>query len=294
MQNAVDVSGLSKRFGSIEAVADLSFAIPEGSCFGLLGPNGAGKTTTLEILEGLQRPDQGSVRYWGQPLRTGEAYERIGIQFQHTALPDNLTVSNTIDLFASLHDTTMDRAELITVCALDGLLNQRTRALSGGQRQRVLLALALVHDPALVFLDEPTTGLDPQARAHFWELIRLVRDRGKTVVLTTHYMEEAESLCDHIGLLDHGRLVAMGSPAGLLEEHYPGVVARLPLSTLPSPVPDHLAGYRDGDQWVISGPEPETLLKRLLGAGLSLNSLSVARPNLNDLFLKLTGQRLRQ
>lgn len=294
MQNAVEVYGLSKRFGAVEAIRELSFTIPEGLCFGLLGPNGAGKTTALEILEGLQRPDHGYVHYWGQSLTSSGAYERIGIQFQHTALPDNLTVANTLDLFGALHDTQMPRHELVELCGLRGLLRQRTRSLSGGQRQRVLLALALIHDPSLVFLDEPTTGLDPQARAHFWDLIRLVRNRGKTVVLTTHYMEEAESLCDQIGLLDQGRLIAMGSPADLLADHYPGVVARMPLATLPSPIPDSLHGYRDGDQWVITGPEPETVLHRLLDAGLALDSLSIARPNLNDLFLKLTGQGLRQ
>jgi ABC-2 type transport system ATP-binding protein len=206
--------------GGVRAVADLSFQVQRGQCFGLLGPNGAGKTTTLEMLEGILPPTSGEMLFDGHPL-DADYRERTGIQFQATALQDFQTVGEALAMFASLYRRRAPREELIELCHLGEILQRDTRRLSGGQRQRLLLAIALVNEPDLVFLDEPTTGLDPQARRNFWSLIETVRQDGTTIVLTTHYMEEAERLCDQIIIVDRGRLIAEGAPAELVRAHEP-------------------------------------------------------------------------
>jgi ABC-2 type transport system ATP-binding protein len=218
MQNALQVRDLVKRYPGVTAVDGVSFAVQEGSCFGLLGPNGAGKTTTIEIMEGILKPTSGEVLYRGEPL--GPRFrDEAGIQFQFTALQDYLTVREHLNLFRRLYQAGPSVDELIDLCSLREFHDRDARKLSGGQRQRLLLAIALVNDPTIVFLDEPTTGLDPQARRNFWELLNRIKARRKTIVLSTHYMEEAYTLCDQIIIMDHGHIIAQGSPRSLLAEH---------------------------------------------------------------------------
>ena len=289
----IEACGLVKVFpGGLRAVDGISFSLAPGGCFGLLGPNGAGKTTTLEMLEGIQTPSAGAVRYRGRPL--DRAYRQaIGIQFQATALQDFQTVRESLDMFAAFYPRTAPRAELIRLCNLEEILDRDTRKLSGGQRQRLLLAIALVNEPELVFLDEPTTGLDPQARRNFWGLIETVRARGTTVLLTTHYMEEAEHLCDEIAIVDRGRIIAQGAPAELVRAQFPASVIRLPASAWPRerPLPAGVARRQDELEWFAESVP--RLLRELEEVGADLSGLRVASPNLEDLFLKLTGHALR-
>jgi ABC-2 type transport system ATP-binding protein len=288
----IEARALEKRFPGVTAVDGISFAVEPGQCFGLLGPNGAGKTTTLEMLEAIQEPSAGEVLFRGRPL--DQAFRQsIGIQFQATSLQDFQTVGESLRMFASLYKRTADHEELIRLCNLSEIMDRDTRKLSGGQRQRLLLAIALVNDPELVFLDEPTTGLDPQARRNFWSLIETIRARGKTILLTTHYMEEAERLCDEIAIVDHGRIIARGAPQTLVREHFAAAIVRLPASAWPhgSPLPSG-AERRDNQIELHSDDVPGTL-EYLEGIGARLTALRVDRPSLEDLFLKLTGHSLR-
>ena len=227
MPALIEVDNLVKEYPGVRAVDGISFCVEEGACFGLLGPNGAGKTTTLEILEGITDADGGRIQYRGT-ARDDSYRQVIGIQFQNTALQDFQTVQEALHLFASLYPRHRPFGELIELCNLGELLDRDTRKLSGGQRQRLLLAIALVNDPDLVFLDEPTTGLDPQSRRNFWALIEGIRREGKTILLTTHYMEEASVLCDEIAIIDRGRIVRTGRTRGPAEPT---------LSTRPGPHP---------------------------------------------------------
>ena len=292
MTNLLEAIDLVKQFPGVRAVDGISFEVRRGQCFGLLGPNGAGKTTTMEMLEGISRPLSGQVLYQGHRLDRNYR-EAIGIQFQTTALQDFQTVRESLHMFTNLYQRSADIEELIDLCNLDDILDRDTRKLSGGQRQRLLLAIALVNDPSLVFLDEPTTGLDPQARRNFWGLIETVLQRGKTVVLTTHYMEEAQSLCDEIVIVDKGRIIARGSPASLVRQHLPAMIARLPLSAWPSDraLPKN-SELRNGFIEMF-GDEEHALLEQLESSGANLGELKIEAPNLEDLFLKLTGHALR-
>ncbi len=221
------VDRLVKRYADNTAVDGVSFSVHEGTCFGLLGPNGAGKTTTIEIMEGILAPTSGQVRYRGAPL--GERFRaEAGILFQKTALQDFLNVRQTLNLFRGLYDHGLSVDEVIRLCALEKLLKRDNKKLSGGQLQRLLLGVALVNDPAILFLDEPTTGLDPQARRRFWELVESIKAQRKTIILTTHYMEEAQLLCDEIVIVDHGRIIAQGAPQALLRQHFQAVLLELP------------------------------------------------------------------
>jgi ABC-2 type transport system ATP-binding protein len=289
----LEVRDLVKEYPATTAVAGVSFSVPAGICFGLLGPNGAGKTTTIEIMEGILPPTAGEVRYRGEPL--GARFrEEAGILFQKTALQDFLTVRQCIALFRGLYAHGLDVEEVIRLCALEKLAGRDSRKLSGGQQQRLLLAIALVNDPAVLFLDEPTTGLDPQARRSFWELVESIKARRKTIILTTHYMEEAELLCDEIAIMDRGRLVAMGPPRKLLHEHFAQVMLELPRQ-------DFAQGAHALKLNVIEGPERveisthdlESTLRMLLEARVPLAHLRIRPPNLEDLFLELTGTELR-
>ena len=292
MDSLIVARNLVRTYPGVRAVDGISFAVAPGRCFGLLGPNGAGKTTTLEMLEGIQTPTAGEVLYRGRPL--DRAYrEVIGIQFQATALQDFQTVAESLAMFAALYPRTAPREELIRLCNLGDILDRDTRRLSGGQRQRLLLAIALVNDPELVFLDEPTTGLDPQARRNFWGLIETVRARGTTVLLTTHYMEEAEHLCDEIAIVDRGRVIVQGSPAQLVREHFPERVIRLPEAAWPVGVPLPAGGLRRHGEIELFAASVPDLLSTVEQAGADLRELRVATPNLEDLFLKLTGHDLR-
>jgi ABC-2 type transport system ATP-binding protein len=293
MPPVLEVRELVKQYPGVRAVDGVSFSIAEGQCFGLLGPNGAGKTTTVEMMEGVTQPTSGQVLYRGEPLGVRFRAE-AGIQFQKTALQDFLTVRETLTLFTRLYPRRRDVDELIVTCALEQVAHRDNRKLSGGQMQRLLLAIALANDPRVLFLDEPTTGLDPQARHNFWELIRSIKAEGRTVLLTTHYMEEAYYLCDVIAIMDRGLIVTEGSPARLLEQHFDDVVLELPREdfrgeTADFPLPVLVAS----DRIEISTGDVEGALQALLGRGVPLKRLRIRPRNLEDLFLELTGRELR-
>jgi ABC-2 type transport system ATP-binding protein len=289
----IEVRDLVKQYPATTAVAGVSFGVPEGICFGLLGPNGAGKTTTVEIMEGILPPTSGEVRYRGEPI--GARFrEHAGILFQKTALQDFLTVRQSIALFRGLYAHGLAVEEVIRLCALEKLAGRDTRKLSGGQQQRLLLAIALVNDPTLLFLDEPTTGLDPQARRNFWELVQSIKAQRKTIILTTHYMEEAELLCDEIVIMDRGRIVAQGPPKRLLHEHFAEVLLELPRQEFPERARQLPLNILDAsDRVEISTHDLEGTLRTLLEAKVPLNNLRIRPANLEDLFLELTGTELR-
>jgi ABC-2 type transport system ATP-binding protein len=290
----LEVRELRKSFGKVNAVNGVSFAIPEGSCFGLLGPNGAGKTTTVEMMEGIKEPSAGEILFRGRPIGD-EFKERTGIQFQETALQDYLTVKEVLKLFQSFYRRTTPLEELARLCALEEFWDRDHDKLSGGQRQRVLLAIALVNDPDIIFLDEPTTGLDPQARRNFWSLIQAIKARRKTVVLTTHYMEEAYTLCDEIAIMDRGRIIARGAPDHLLKQHFEGVTVELPREDLAGADLSRLTcrvAEIEG-KMSLHTTEVAATLKELLAMNVPLQHLSVRSRTLEDLFIELTGREIR-
>ncbi len=293
VDSILSVDGLVKRYPSATAVDGISFQVREGTCFGLLGPNGAGKTTTIEIMEGILAPTAGSVRYRGAPL--GERFRaEAGILFQKTALQDYLTVRQTLDLFRGLYDHGLAVDEVIRLCALEKLVARDNKKLSGGQLQRLLLGVALVNDPAILFLDEPTTGLDPQARRRFWELVESIKAQRKTIILTTHYMEEAQLLCDEILIVDHGRIIAQGAPQTLLREHFQAVLLELPTEDwTPAARELGLSFFMAAGRVELTTNDLEGTLRTLMQAGVSLAQLRIRPPNLEDLFLELTGKDLR-
>jgi ABC-2 type transport system ATP-binding protein len=289
----IEVRDLVKQYPGATAVAGVSFRVPEGICFGLLGPNGAGKTTTVEIMEGILPATSGEVRYRGEPL--GARFrEEAGILFQKTALQDFLTVRQCLGLFRGLYDHGLTVEEVIRLCALQKLAHRDARRLSGGQQQRLLLAIALVNDPALLFLDEPTTGLDPQARRNFWELVQSIKAQRKTIIITTHYMEEAELLCDEIVIMDRGRIVTQGPPRQLLHEHFAEVLLELPRHEFPAAARQLSLNILDAkDRVEITTHDLEGTLRTLLEAKVPLSNLRIRPANLEDLFLELTGTELR-
>ena len=289
MTPIISATRLVKHYPGVVAVDGINLAIKKGICFGLLGPNGAGKTTTIEMLEGILQPTSGTVLYKGEALGT-RYREEVGIQFQHTALQEFLTVRETLELFERLYLHTLPISELIELCALADILNRDTRKLSGGQRQRLLLALALINDPELIFLDEPTTGLDPQARRNFWDLVTLVKSRNKTIVLTTHYMEEAYALCDEIAIMDKGRIVSQGTPAQLLSEHFGDVVLQIPKADAGNKLFE--LGFSVGqaaDFLEIRTNSLHHTLRQLIENGVNLDRLRIRAWTLEDLFINVTG-----
>ena len=289
----LEVRDLVKHFKQVKAVNGLSFDVRPGTCFGLLGPNGAGKSTTIEICEGLLAPTSGTVRYRGEPL--GPRYrERVGIQFQSTALQDHLTVIENLRFFSALYPVRRPIDELIALCRLEEFLGRDSKKLSGGQRQRLLLAIALVNDPELLFLDEPTTGLDPQARRNFWDLVTDIKAAGKTIVLTTHYMEEAQRLCDEIVIVDRGRIIARGAPGQLLAEHFNDSVLELPVREAARLASIGLGGVTRGDTVEFQTPDVNAAVAALLAHGVSLAQLRIRPRALEDLFIELTGRGLRE
>jgi ABC-2 type transport system ATP-binding protein len=289
----LEVHNLVKQYPSVTAVDGVSFAVPEGTCFGLLGPNGAGKTTTIEIMEGILPPTSGEVSYRGE--RLGPRFrEEAGILFQRTALQDFLTVRQSVALFRGLYERGLDVDEVLEVCALEKLARRDNRKLSGGQQQRLLLAIALVNDPKVLFLDEPTTGLDPQARRNFWELVESIKARRKTIILTTHYMEEAQLLCDEIAIMDGGRIIAQGAPQRLLREHFAEVLLELPRQEFPEGARRLPLKLIDAsDRVEISTDDLDSTLRTLMEAHVPLQNLRIRPANLEDLFLDLTGKELR-
>ena len=293
MQAALEARNLVKRYPGVVAVNDVSFTVAEGICFGLLGPNGAGKTTTVEIIEGVTPATSGEVYYFGEPA--GQRFrEEAGIQFQNTALQDYLTVRETLQMFQKLYDRHADLDRIVEDCSLGELLDRDNRKLSGGQRQRLFLAVALVNEPRLVFLDEPTTGLDPQARRNFWTLVQRIQANGTTIILTTHYMDEAHVLCDEIAIMDAGRIISRGAPDALLRNRYEGLIIELPL--------EDVSGGLDGIEHVIyenqgiveiMSTDVSRSLEALAPRVDNLNRIKIRQPNLEDLFLDLTGHSLR-
>jgi len=289
----LEVRNLIKQYPNVTAVNGLSLAVPEGICFGLLGPNGAGKTTTIEIMEGILEATSGEVRYRGAPLDQ-RFREEAGILFQKTSLQDFLTVRQSITLFRGLYSRGLSVDEVIRMCALEKLESRDNRKLSGGQLQRLLLAIALVNDPSVLFLDEPTTGLDPQARRNFWALIQSIKERKKTIILTTHYMEEAELLCDEIAIVDGGRIIAQGPPRRLLQEHFAEVMLELPKQDFPDRARSLPLRIIDiAERIEITTDNLDVTLRTLIDAHVPLNNLRIRPPNLEDLFLELTGKELR-
>ncbi len=293
MAIALEARHLVKHYPGVVAVDDVSFAVEEGVCFGLLGPNGAGKTTTVEIIEGVTPATSGEVWYMGAPA--GRRFrEEAGVQFQSTALQDYLTVRETLKMFQRLYNRRADLDAIIADCSLEELVDRDNRKLSGGQRQRLLLAVALVNEPRLVFLDEPTTGLDPQARRNFWSLVQKIRGTGTTVILTTHYMDEAQVLCDTIAIMDEGRIIAEGSPDALLRERYRGLIIEMPLADVSGDLSEleHRVLEDRGVVEIVSR-DVTASLAALTPEVTDLNHIKIRQANLEDLFLDLTGHSLR-
>jgi ABC-2 type transport system ATP-binding protein len=300
---AVVVEGLVKRYGTVTAVDDISFAVGRGEIFGLLGPNGAGKTTTVEVIEGLREADGGVVSVLGldMPAHREAIKQRIGIQLQTPSLFPRLRVLELLRLFARFYRRSVPPERLLEQFGLEESKTRLVRQLSGGQQQRLSVALALINDPEVVFLDEPTSGLDPQARLNLWGVARELQARGVTVLLTTHYMEEAERLCDRVAILDQGRIVALASPRELIRRTFTesAILFRAAgadaadLRALPAVVDVH----GDEAEWTVySGDVPATmagLLSYANSRGLEIEGLSVRGASLEDVFLKLTGRRFR-
>jgi ABC-2 type transport system ATP-binding protein len=300
---AIHVINIRKTYGRRVAVDDVSFEVRPGEIFGLIGPNGAGKTTTMECVEGLRAPEKGTIRVLGlDPARDAYALQdRIGVQLQEAQLQKRIKVREAVEFWASLYRSPADGDRLIDQLGLADRRDAWFMTLSGGQKQRLFIALALINDPELVFLDELTTGLDPQARRAIWELVRGIRARGKTVFLTTHLMEEAERLCDRVAIMDHGRIIDVGTPAELVQRHCPlqtvVLVAADDASALRFRDMSHVESVSvEGSRVRIHGPAPD-LVARVIGHvaanGVDVRDFRTELPTLEDVFLTLTGHRVR-
>ncbi len=303
----IEVKELKKNYGSLTAVDNVSFSVEPGEIYGILGPNGAGKTTTLEMIEGLRRPDGGSIKIdgifvWPNPSQTKNI---IGVQLQSTSLFDHLKVAEIIDLFASFYGVSLTKSQLGSLIEDVSLTNKAkayVRELSGGQQQRLSIALALVNNPKVVFLDEPTTGLDPQARRNLWDVIKRINTEGKTVVLTTHYMEEAQFLCERIAIMDQSKIISLDTPQNLIKS----LEADTKLTFITRSIIDEekirkLAGVsslktQDEAYTIHSTSAQDTivgLLNLAKSAGFVVEDLNISGANLEDVFLNLTGKALR-
>lgn len=300
----LEVKKLKKYYPTVKAVDDISFSIEKGTVFTLLGPNGAGKTTTLEIIEGIKKADEGRITFFGEEMKhvSDEAKQRIGVSLQSTNFIPHLKVKEVFELFASFFKKSLPIEEVIGFVSLEEKRNDLVEKLSGGQKQRVAIGCALINDPDMVFLDEPTTGLDPQARRNIWGIIEHLKSQEKTVFLTTHYMEEAQKLSDMVCIMDHGKIIAIDTPTGhikkLGELNYVEFAADLEQADI-----DELNAWDveeveiEGDKVIIPTKSLHVVLEKLLSwakrKALDLNDISVRQPNLEDVFLSLTGRRLR-
>jgi ABC-2 type transport system ATP-binding protein len=304
MSAVVSVANIRKAYGSTVAVDEVSFDVEAGEIFGLIGPNGAGKTTTLECVEGLRRPDRGSIVVLGlNPVRDVYALQdRIGVQLQAAQLQKRITVQEAVDLWASLYRRTVDGTRLLEQLGLGEKRRAWFMTLSGGQKQRLFIALALINDPELVFLDELTTGLDPQARRAIWDLVRGIRERGKTVFLTTHLMEEAERLCDRVAVIDRGRIVDIGPPAALVRRHCPDRTIVITTDDAKDDeslraVPGVLRVTRAGSEVTLTGRGEElisSVIECVSERRIRVRDFRTVVPTLEDVFLTLTGHSVRQ
>ena len=300
----IRVRGLTKRYGDVQAVDGIDFDVAKGEIFGLLGPNGAGKTTTVEILEGLREPDGGEVSVLGVNVaRDADAIKpRIGVSLQTAALYPKLTVTELIDLFRSFYPRSRPTKDVMDALELGERHNARSQDLSGGQRQRLAVALSLVNDPELVFLDEPTTGLDPAARRSLWDIVEGLKADGRSVLLTTHYMEEAEILCDRLAIMDHGRILEMGTVESLVSKHFQERTVRFDRLDGLAPeelerLPEVTSVKEDTDEVLMYTKDPGRTIGALLdladSRGLEPQNLGIRRATLEDVFLDLTGRALR-
>ena len=299
MPAVIEVQHLHKSYGKTVAVDDISFAVQEGEIFGILGPNGAGKSTTVECIEGLRAPDRGQITVLGlDPQRDrAELTQRLGVQLQDSQLPDQLRVAEALELYSAFYRTPADWHELMDVLGLAGKANTKFGKLSGGQKQRLSIALALVGSPQVAVLDELTTGLDPQARRDTWELIEGVRSRGVTIVLVTHFMEEAERLCDRVALIDQGRIVALDTPARLAARARDGKTVRfLPSAPyddrLLTELPEVTRVEHQGQHVIVTGTGElvNAVVLSLAAAGVTARDIQLNSSNLEDAFVKLTGK----
>ncbi len=307
MSNApvLQVADLTKHYGDTYAVDGISFAVPSASVFTVLGPNGAGKTTTLEILEGIREPDRGKLILFGEPMTrvSRDAKQRMGVLLQEGGFEPHLRVHEVVHLFASFFDHHLPVADVLKMVALEEKARAQVRTLSGGQRQRMAVGVALINDPDVVFLDEPTTGLDPQARRNMWDIVTTLRERGKTIILTTHYMEEAEALSDTVCIMDHGKIIAEGSPRTLTGRLGEETLIEFRMDAIEN---DALARLKTCCQTVhVDGLRvtletldlPQTMGELLAWSkqgAVPFHDLHVRQPNLEDVFLALTGRTLRE
>jgi ABC-2 type transport system ATP-binding protein len=305
MPAVIQVSGVRKTYGRTVAVDEASFEVNEGEIFGLIGPNGAGKTTTMECIEGLRRPDRGAISVLGlDPFRqVYKLQNRIGVQLQQAQLQKRIKVWEAVDLWASLYrKTEIDGERLLEQLGLADKRGAWFMNLSGGQKQRLFIALALINDPEVVFLDELTTGLDPQSRRAIWELVRGIRERGKTVFLTTHLMEEAERLCDRVAIIEHGRIIDIDSPEGLVRRHCPERTVVVDTCDPAAAerfqaIPGGVEVTRAGNRFTIRGRGDDLVtevIHCLAENGIRVTDFRTILPNLEDVFLKLTGRSIRE
>ena len=305
MNNVIEVNNLVKKYGDVNAVNGVSFTVEKGEVFGILGPNGAGKTTTVEMIEGLRKPDRGNIKVCDVDAlkEASRVKEMIGVQLQATSIYDAISVKEAIDLFCGYYRKSLPTRQVMEEVSLVDKSKSRVGSLSGGQKQRLCVGLALVNDPEVLFLDEPTTGLDPQARHNIWSIVERLRDRGKTIVMTTHYMEEAEHLCQRLAIIDHGKIIAMGTPEELINSadleiaidfytpiELNGIKEQIPgINRIPNG-----GGYHYEVKTKNAGLVLKDLTNLCYENKIEMQNISVSRATLEDVFLSMTGRKIRE